>query len=155
MRQCLALLSHRRAEVSCDAHRGRPTGLSCARGSEESKLPCGRCSTLQAGMSNRFHPFFNNFIYCRLCWVFVTVCRHSLVAASGAYSLLWCTGFSLHRLLLLQIRGAQTSVVEVRGLRCSAACGTFLDQGSNPCTLPWQVDCHPLYHQGSPCWSYF
>ena len=87
MRQCLALVSHRRAEVSCDAHRGRPTGLSCARGSEESKLPCGRCSTLQAGMSNRFHPFFNNFIYCRLCWVFVTVCRLSLVAASGAYSL--------------------------------------------------------------------
>lgn len=60
MRQCLALLSHHRAEVSCDAHGGRPTGLLCARGSQESKLPCGRCSTLQAGMSDRFHPFFKN-----------------------------------------------------------------------------------------------
>ena len=93
MRQCLALRSHRRAEVSCDAHRGRPKGLSCARGSEESKLPCGRCSMLQAGMTDRFHPFFKNLIYFLLCWVFVTVCRHCLVAASGAYSLAVVHGF--------------------------------------------------------------
>ena len=28
--------------------------------------------------------------------------------------------------------------------------GIFLDQGSNPCLLHWQVDSLPLSHQGSP-----
>ena len=32
------------------------------------------------------------------------------------------------------------SVVVAHGLSCSAACGTFLDQGSNLCPLHWQVD---------------
>ena len=42
------------------------------------------------------------------------------------------------------------SVVVVHGLSCSVACGIFLDQGSNPCPLHWQVDSYPLRHQGSP-----
>ena len=33
---------------------------------------------------------------------------------------------------------------------CSAACGIFPDQGSNPCPLHWQADFQPLRHQGSP-----
>ena len=33
---------------------------------------------------------------------------------------------------------------------CSAACGIFPDQGSNPCPLHWQADSQPLRHQGSP-----
>ena len=36
------------------------------------------------------------------------------------------------------------------GLSCSAACGIFPDQGSNPCPLHWQADSQPLRHQGSP-----
>ena len=32
------------------------------------------------------------------------------------------------------------SVVVVHGLSCSAACGIFPDQGSNPCPLHWQAD---------------
>ena len=32
------------------------------------------------------------------------------------------------------------SVVVAHGLSCSIACGIFLDQGSNPCPLHWQVD---------------
>ena len=32
------------------------------------------------------------------------------------------------------------SVVVAYGLSCSAACGIFLDQGSKPCPLHWQVD---------------
>ena len=36
------------------------------------------------------------------------------------------------------------------GLSCSAACGIFPDQGSNPCSLHWQADSQPLRHQGSP-----
>ena len=40
------------------------------------------------------------------------------------------------------------------GLSCSAACGIFPDQGSNPCPLHWQADSQPLRHQGSP-WFVF
>ena len=32
------------------------------------------------------------------------------------------------------------SVVQGHRLSCSKACGIFLDQGSNPCSLQWQVD---------------
>ena len=42
------------------------------------------------------------------------------------------------------------SVVVVHGLSCSAVCGIFLDQGSNPCPLHWQVDSQPLCYQGRP-----
>ena len=35
---------------------------------------------------------------------------------------------------------AQDSVVVVYQLSCPAACGIFLDQGSNPCPLHWQAD---------------
>ena len=54
-----------------------------------------------------FFFFFltNLFIYLFLfwlCWVFVAVRGLSLVAASGGYSMLWCAGFSLRWLLLLQ-----------------------------------------------------
>ena len=46
--------------------------------------------------------------------------------------------------------GAWASVVGAHGLSCSVAHGIFLDQGSNPCPLHWQVDSYLLYHQGSP-----
>ena len=46
--------------------------------------------------------------------------------------------------------GAWASVVVAQGLSCTAACGVFLDQGSNPCPLQWQADSLPLDHQGSP-----
>ena len=38
------------------------------------------------------------------------------------------------------------------GLSCFEACVIFLkqDQGSNPCSMPWQVHSYPLYCQGSP-----
>ena len=42
------------------------------------------------------------------------------------------------------------SVVVVHRPSCSAACGIFPDQGSNPCPLHWQADSQPLRHQGSP-----
>ena len=42
------------------------------------------------------------------------------------------------------------SVVVVHRHSCSAACGIYLDQGSNTCPLHWQVNSHPLYHQESP-----
>ena len=93
------------------------------------------------------YPFFFNkfiylFIYFWLCWVFVSVRRLSPVAASGGYSSSWCTGFTLPWLLLLWSTGSTHagSVVVAHGLSCSAACGIFPDQGSNPCPLHWQAD---------------
>ena len=44
----------------------------------------------------------NLFIYFWLSWIFVAACGLSLVAASGGYCSLWCAGFSLRWLVLLQ-----------------------------------------------------
>ena len=91
-------------------------------------------------------------IYFWLCWVFVSVGGLSLVAASGGHSSLRCAGLSLSWPLLLQSTGSRSagSVVVAHGPSCSAACGIFPDQGSNPCPLHWQADSQPLHHQGSP-----
>ena len=90
--------------------------------------------------------------YFWLWWVFVSVRGLSLVAARGGHSSLWCAGLSLSRSLLLQSTGSRRagSVVVAHGPSCSAACGIFPDQGSNPCSLHWQADSQPLRHQGSP-----
>ena len=76
----------------------------------------------------------------------------SLVAASGGHSSSWCADLSLSGPLLL--RGTDSrrtgSVVVAHGPSCSAACGIFPDQASNPCPLHWQADSQPLRHQGSP-----
>ena len=50
---------------------------------------------------------FYLFIYLWLCWVFVAAHGLFLVAASGGYSSLWCAGFSLRWLLLLQSTGSR------------------------------------------------
>ena len=71
----------------------------------------------------------------------------SLVAASGGHSSSRCAGLSLSRPLSLRSTG---SVIVAHGPSCSAACGIFPDQGSNPCPLHWQADPQPLRHQGSP-----
>ena len=76
----------------------------------------------------------------------------SLVAASGGHSSSRCAGLSLSQPLLLRSTGSRCagSVIVAHGLSCSAACGIFPDQGSNPCPLHWQADSQPLRHQGSP-----
>ena len=76
----------------------------------------------------------------------------SPVAASGGHSSSQCAGLSLSRPLLLRSTGSRRSgsVVVAHGPSCSAACGIFPDQGSNPCPLHWQADSQPLRHQGSP-----
>ena len=56
----------------------------------------------------------------------------------------YCSGFSCCRAWALggdfSNCSTQASVVVAHGLSCSAACGIFLDQGSNPCPLHWQGD---------------
>ena len=116
------------------------------------------------GFSKEIFFFFNRkweigsvcvllFIYLFwLCWVFVSVRGLSLVAASGGHSSWRYACLSLSRPLLLRRTSSRRagSVVAAHGPSCSAACGIFPDQGSNPCPLHWQADSQPLRHQGSP-----
>ena len=69
-------------------------------------------------MIQRFFVFFFKFIYFWLRCVFIAAHGLSLVAASGGYSLLRCTGFSLRWLLLLRSTDSRHagSVVLARGL---------------------------------------
>ena len=78
--------------------------------------------------------------------------RVSPIAASGGHSSSPCAGLSLSRPLPLRSTGSRraVSVVVAHGPSCSAACGIFPDQGSNPCPLHWQADSQPPRHQGSP-----
>ena len=107
-----------------------------------------------------FFYFFNFYLfiyYFWLCWVFVSVRGLSLVAASGGHSSSRCAGLSLSRPLSLGSTGSRHagSVAVAHGPSCSAACGIFPDQGSNPCHLHRQSDSQPPRHQGSPSWSVF
>ena len=99
-----------------------------------------------------FLLFIYLFIYFWLCWVFVSVRGLSLVVASGGHSSSRCAVLSPSRPLLLRSTGSRRagSVIVAHGPSCSAACGIFPDQGSNPCPLHWQEDSQLLRHQGSP-----
>ena len=103
-------------------------------------------------------PFFLiKKIYFWLCWVFVTLTL-SLSCWSGATLQVRCAGSSLRWLVLRRSTGSRcprASVAVVHGLPCSVACGTFSDQGLNPCPLLWQADSYPLYHQESPRFFFF
>ena len=99
-----------------------------------------------------FFKFIYLFIYLWLCWVFISLRGLSLVAASRGHSSSRCAGLSLSRPLFLRSTGSRRagSIIVAHGPSCSAACGIFPDQGSNPCPLHWQADSKPLRHQGSP-----
>ena len=92
-------------------------------------------------------------------YLFIFGCTESSLLCVG-FLLLWRVGATLCCDVLAshsrgfscckaQVLGARATVVVAYGLRYSVACGIFLDQGSNLCPLPWQVNSHPLYHQGS------
>ena len=108
-----------------------------------------------SGKPGFFFFFLNFYLFIFdlwLCWVFVSVRGLSLVVASGGHSSSRCAGLSLSWPLLLRSTGSRRagSVIVAHGPSCSAACGIFPDQGSNPCPLHWQADSQPLCHQGSP-----
>ena len=98
-------------------------------------------------------------IYLWLHWVFVAVYGLSLVAAMGdtLYVVVHATLIAIASLVLKHgFQGAWASLVAVHGLQsaglvavtlglsCPMVCGNFLDQGSNPWPLLWQVDSLPL-----------
>ena len=99
-----------------------------------------------------FFFFFFFFIYLWLCWVPVSVRGLSPVAASGGHSSSRCAGLPPSRPLFLRSTSSRRagSAIVAHGPSCSAACGIFPDQGSNPRPLHWQADSQPLRDQGSP-----
>ena len=62
--------------------------------------------------------------------------------AIGGYSLVGVHEFFTVVASLVAEHGVSSagSVVVVRGLSCSEACGIFPNQELNPCSLNWQVD---------------
>ena len=87
----------------------------------------------------------------------LAVCWLSLVEASGGCCSLWCAGFPLRWLLLLQKTGSRHSGFSSCGYRlsCSVAYGICSHQGLNPRSLHWQADSYPLlHHQESPNTSF-
>ena len=82
-------------------------------------------------------------IYFGLLWVCVAARGLSVVAVTGGYSLV-----AVHRLLIVVaflVEGARGPRAWAQQLWCMGlvtptACGIILDQGSNPCPVPWQVD---------------
>ena len=111
-----------------------------------------------------FFFFFNFYLFIYFCCAGSSLLGGlSPVAASREIFLqFWYTSFSLRWLLLLRSIGSRAegsiscgpwaqlflvpglqstaSIVVVRGLSHSEACGIFPDQGLDPCLLPWQVD---------------
>ena len=102
----------------------------------------------------KFYLFIYLFIYLFMAVLGLRFCARafSSYGERGGPSSSRCAGLSLSRPLLLQSTGSRRagSVVVAHGPSCSAACGIFPDQGSNPCPLHWQADSQPLCHQGSP-----
>ena len=88
------------------------------------------------------------------CFYFIYLLIYLCLAALGlpscflrlqqAGTTLWLerAGFSPWWLLLLQSTG---SVVVAHGFSCSMVCGIFLDQGSNLCSLRWQLKRIPIH----------
>ena len=112
---------------------------------------------LEYWVKNFLSFFIYLFIYFWLCWVFISVWGLSPVAASGGHSSSRCAGLSPSRPLPLWSTDSRCagSVVVAHGLSCSAACGIFPDQGTNPRPPHWQADSQPLHHQGSPLLFFF
>ena len=71
------------------------------------------------------------FIYLCLCWVFVAMCRLSLVVASRGYSPAEVQGLLIAVASLVEhwALGVQVSVVVRQGLSCPKARGILPDQG--------------------------
>ena len=98
-------------------------------------------------INQMYYFMYLNFLllfYFWLCWVFVAMWGLPLVVVGRGCSLLQHTGFSFRWLLIAEhlSSSGQASAVGAHGLACPAACEIIWDQGSNPCTLHWQVDSH-------------
>ena len=97
--------------------------------------------------------FLNKFIYLFLAVLGLRFCARAFSSCGQRGPLFIAVRGPLTIApLLLRSTGSRCagSVVVAHGPRCSAACGIFPDQGSNPCPQHWQADPQPLRHQESP-----
>ena len=119
---------------------------------ERSKAGCFICNLYEIILGGHlcfFFFFLNLFFYLFMAVLGLCFCARAFsscgkwgplfIAVHGRPLLLWSTGSR-----------RTSSAIVVHGPSCSAACGIFPDQGSNPCPLHWQADSQPLCHQGSP-----
>ena len=93
-------------------------------------------------------------------WIFSSCGEQGLLFRCDAWTS-HCSGFSCCRKQALGCMGLSSCspwaqscsplALEHRlnSCACSVTCGIFLDQGSNPCSLHWQVDSLPQSHWGS------
>ena len=73
-------------------------------------------------ISENMFLLLNLCTYFWLCWVSVAVHRPSLVAVSRDYSSLWCLGFFLQWLLLLQSTDSRVWASIITAYRLSSCC---------------------------------
>ena len=102
-----------------------------------------------------FHIMFFFFFFLNFGFIYLFMAVLGLRFCARAFSSCGKWGplfIAVRGPLLLRSTGSRRagSVIVAHGPSCSAACGTFPDQGSNPCPLHWQADSQPLRHQGSP-----
>ena len=93
-----------------------------------------------AQFKKKIHLFIYLFLAAlglRCCARAFSSCGEQGLLFVAVHGLLICGGFSCCGARPL---GTQASVVASHGPSCSAACGIFPDQGSNPCPLHWQAD---------------
>ena len=96
------------------------------------------------------------FIYFWLCWVFTAAQAPVWASLGGGFSCCRTLALGAWASVVVALRLENTgSAAVVHGLRCSAACEIFPDQGLNLCLLHWQTDSLPLSHQRSPNYMYF
>ena len=93
------------------------------------------------------------FIYLFLAFLDLHCFAHAF-SSCGERGLLFLVvwGLLIAVVSLLRSTGSRHAgfAVVACGLSCSLACGTFPEQGSNPCPLHWQADYYPVCHQRPP-----
>ena len=86
------------------------------------------CISMHLDIGNHFLFFFFKWFYFFILTVLGHCCGEGMSPASGGYVLVWCSVFSLQRLLLLGTAGTSPlAVVVVHGLSCPSACRVFPD----------------------------
>ena len=88
------------------------------------------------------------------------LCRLSLVALSGGYSLVVVWGFLMLGSMGFRVQGLQLflpvcSVLVAPGLTCSVTCGNWQGSGMEAVYFALTSEFLPLNHQGSPWLSFF
>ena len=147
------LFERRQSIPRSDGSRGFPAVHAGSRRYQKGKTKCGPKNKILF-LFLFIYLFIYLFIIYLFIYLFMAVLGLHFCARAFSSCGKWGPLFiAVCGPLLLRSTGSRRagSVVVAHGPSCSAACGIFPDQGSNPCPLRWQADSQPLRHQGSPC----